>query len=88
LQFVLGTIYFCVLVTIFAFSLTGIAIPIMQELFHLPVVTVWDTYYFLPQWSYPLLVLAGLMLWTQSMHLVKWVGGLHGRYAKALLVTE
>jgi len=31
--------------------------------------------------------LGGILLWTVMMHLVKWVGGLHGRYAKALLVT-
>ena len=88
LQFVLGTIYFVVLVTILLFSLTGIAIPIAQELFHLPLVTVWDAHYYLPQWSYPLMILSGILLWTSTMHLVRWVGGLHGRYAKALLVTE
>lgn len=88
LQFVLGTIYFVVLVTIFAFALTGLAIPILQELFHLPVVTIWDAHYYLPQWTYPLLIFAGVLLWTATMHLVKWIGGLHGRYAKALLVTD
>ena len=88
IQFVLGNVYLIVLVFLFAFSLTGIAIPIVQEFFHLPTVTVWDTYYFLPQWSYPLLILLGILLWTSTMHLVRWIGGLHGRYAKALLVTD
>jgi len=88
LQFVLGIVYFLVLVTIFAFSLTGIAIPILQEVFNLPIVTNYDVYYFLPQWGYPLVILAGLFLWTSTMHMVRWVGGLHGRYAKALLVAE
>ena len=88
LQFVLGTVYFTVLFILFAFSLTGLGIPIVQELFHLPVVSVWDTHYYMPQWAYPLAILFGILLWTSTMHLVKWVGGLHGRYAKALLVTE
>lgn len=88
LQFVLGTVYFCVLVTIFAFSLSGLAIPVLQEIFHLPVVTVWDAHYYLPQWGYPLVVLGCILLWTINMHLVRWVGSLHGRYAKALLVTD
>ena len=87
IQFVLGTVYFVVLVTIFAFALTGLAIPVVQEVFHLPIVTNYDMHYFLPQWGYPLVVLAGILLWTTTMHLVKWVGSLHGRYAKALLVT-
>jgi hypothetical protein len=47
-----------------------------------------DFPYFLPTWSYPLVILAGVLLWTSTMHLVKLVGGLHGRYAKALLVTS
>jgi hypothetical protein len=88
LQFVLGTVYFVVLVTVFALSLTGIAIPILQEIFHLPVVQNGSLYYYLPNWGYPLVILAGILLWTVTMHLVRFVGGLHGRYAKALLVTE
>jgi uncharacterized membrane protein len=88
LQFVLGTAYFVVLVTVFALSLSGVAIPVLQEVFHLPVVQDGSLHYYLPTWGYPLVVLAGIVLWTVTMHLVKWVGGLHGRYAKALLVTE
>ena len=88
LQFVLGTVYFVVLVTVFSLSISFVAIPILQEVFHLPVVQNYDVHYFLPQWGYPLVVLAGILLWTLTMHLVKWVGSLHGRYAKALLVTE
>jgi uncharacterized membrane protein len=87
LQFVLGTLYFNVLVILLATSLSGIAIPIVQEVFNLPIVTTYDLQYYLPQWGYPLVVLAGILLWTSTMHLVRWVGGLHGRYAKALLVS-
>jgi hypothetical protein len=36
----------------------------------------------------PLEILAGILLWTLTMHLVRWIGSLHGRYAKALLVTD
>jgi len=88
IQLLLGNIYFVVLVTVFAFSLFGIAIPIMQEAFHLGVVQNYDTYYYMPQWGYPLVVLAGIFIWTTMMHLVKFIGGLHGRYAKAMLVAE
>jgi hypothetical protein len=88
LQLVLGTVYFVVLVTVFALSLSGIAIPILQEAFHLPVVQNGSLYYYLPSWGYPLVVLVGVLLWTVMMHLVRLVGVLHGRYAKALLVTS
>ena len=88
LQFVLGTVYFVVLVTVFAFSITGIAIPIIQEGFGLPIVVNYGDVYYLPNWAYPLVILAGITLWTATMHLVRWVGGLHGKYAKAMLVRE
>ena len=84
-----GTLYFVILVTTLAFSLFGIAIPIVQEVFSLPIIVLpGSVEYYLPQWGYPLVVLAGLLLWTVTMHLVKWIGGLHGRYAKAMLVVE
>ena len=88
IQFVLGTVYFVVLVTILALSLSGIAIPILQDVFHLPVVSTGSMFYYVPTWGYPLVILAGILLWTITMHIVKFIGQLHGRYAKALLVTE
>ncbi|MEW5830289.1 MAG: sensor domain-containing protein [Chloroflexota bacterium] len=89
LQIVLGIFYFFVLVILFVFSLTGLAIPIVQEYFDIPAITIGGgLFIYLPDWSYPLTVLAGLLLWTVTMHAVKYVGQLHGRYAKALLVTE
>ena len=89
LQFVLGTIYFVVLVTVFAFAASFVALPVVQEVLNVPVIEFSNGVdYFLPQWGYPLAMVGGILLWTVMMHLVKWVGGLHGRYAKALLVTS
>ena len=88
IQFVLGNIYFVLLVTLFALSLTGIAIPVIQEIFNLPFIDAGSTGYYLPQWGYPLVLLAGTLLWTATMHFVKWVGSLHGRYAKAMLIAR
>lgn len=88
LQFVFGTVYFVVLVTVFAFAASFVALPVLQEVLNVPLFqNVNGVNYYLPQWGYPLAVLGGILLWTGTMHLVKWVGGLHGRYAKALLVT-
>ena len=88
LQLVLGVIYFIILITSFTISLAGMAIPIVQEVFNEPIARYGSMYYSLPIWGYPLVVLAGFLLLTVTMHLVKLVGGLHGRYAKALLVVE
>ena len=90
-QFVLGTAYFVVIVTVFAFALSAVAVPIVQEVFGLPVmqsVNSVNFHYFMPQWGYPLTVLAGFLLWTAMMHVIKFVGGLHGRFAKFMLITE
>lgn len=88
IQLVLGIIYFVVLVTLFALSLAGIAIPVIQEMFNLPFIDAGSTGYYFPQWGYPLVLLAGFLLWTATLHLVKWVGNLHGRYAKAMLIAR
>ena len=87
-QFALGIIYFVVLVFAFSFALSTIAIPILQEVFHLPVMQIDNLYYFVPQWGYPLTIMAGIVLLTAMMHVVKFVGGLHGRFAKFMLIAE
>ena len=87
LQLAFGTVYFVVLVTVFSFAASFTALPIVQEVLNVPVIQYGNGVdFFLPQWGYPLAMLGGVLLWTATMHLVKWVGGLHGRYAKALLV--
>lgn len=88
IQFVLGTIYFVLIVTTLSFSLSLIAIPFLQETFHTGAITLRNVQYFLPTWSYPLFILSGFMLWTTFMNVARWIGQLHGKMAKALLVTE
>lgn len=88
LQFVLGTVYFVVLVTVLSFSLSFIAIPVLQEYFNQGAVYNNGIRYFFPSWSYPLLVLGGFLLWTIFMNIARSVGQLHGRMAKWLLVSE
>jgi hypothetical protein len=44
--------------------------------------------YFPPTYLDPLLVIFGFLLLTASMHLFKWIGQLHGKYAKMFLVTD
>ncbi len=88
LQFPLGVIYFYVTIVVFAFSLSGIAIPIIQGVFNLPVGNIEGVHYYVPTLALPLVVADGILLWTGYMHLAKFVGKLHGQYAKGMLVSE
>ena len=88
IQFVFGTIYFVLFVTVLSFSLSFIAIPFVQEILGLGVVTINDMRYYVPTWSYPLLIVGGVLLWTTFMNIARGVGQLHGRLAKSMLVTD
>ncbi len=85
LQMPLGVIYFTMLVILFAGSLTLLAAPFVQVWMHFPVITIDGGPLFLSPAALALLDIGGLILLTATMHLIRGVGGWHGRYAKALL---
>ncbi|MFC1913414.1 sensor domain-containing protein [Chloroflexota bacterium] len=87
LQLPLGTIYFSTFITLIALSLFGIAIPILQLGFDVPININGGAYY-LAGWMLPLAVVAGVLLATLTMHLAKYVGHMHGAMAKTLLVRS
>ena len=88
IQFVLGTVYFILIVIVLSFSLSFIAVPFLQETLHQKLIVIGNVHYFLPVWSYPLFILGGILLWTIFMHIARGIGQLHGRLAKWMLVTE
>jgi hypothetical protein len=88
IQFVLGTVYFVGFVTLLSFSLSFIATPFVQEILGTGVIMNNDVRYYLPTWSYPLLILGGILLWTTFMNIARGIGQLHGRLAKFMLVTD
>ncbi len=88
IQFILGTLYFVLFTVVLSFSLSFIAIPFLQELFGRGFVENNDFRYYFPTWSYPLLVVGGIFLWTLFMNFARGIGQLHGRMAKAMLVTD
>jgi uncharacterized membrane protein len=87
-QFVLGTVYFVLFVTVLSFSLSFIAIPVFQEMWGVGAIMNNGIRYSFPTWSYPLFVSGGVLLWTLFMNLARGIGQLHGRMAKSMLVTE
>lgn len=89
LQFVLGTVYFVLIVTVLSFSLSFIAIPVLQEIFDQGALMLNNNIrYTFPTWSYPLWILGGILLWTTFMNIARSIGQLHGKMAKWLLVSE
>jgi hypothetical protein len=88
LQMPLGILYFTLTVTLFSLSMGLMAAPLLQLITHFPIVSLGSARYFLPIWSMPVFLLAGFLLWTVAMHIGKFIGTWHGRYAKWMLVTE
>jgi hypothetical protein len=88
LQMPLGVIYFTLIVTLFSLSLGLMAAPLVQSVTDFPIMSIGVARYHLPLWSTPLFLLAGFLIWTLTMHLGKFVGQFHGKYAKMFLVTD
>ena len=88
IQFVLGTIYFVLIVTVLSLSLSFMALPFVQAFWNIPVVNIGAERLFLPYWMLTLMSVSGFLLWTAFMNIARGVGQLHGKMAKALLVTE
>jgi len=88
IQMALGIVYFTLVVTFFSVSLSFMAIPLMQSILVGGGISWNDVHFTLPVWGFPVVILIGFLLWTVFMHLGRGIGRLHGRYAKAMLVTE
>ena len=88
LQFPLGTLYFCVFVTLLTTSLALLAAPVLQLGFNLPIIHLSSGVYFLSIWQLALLFLGGVLLLPTSLHLAKAIGRFHGKLARTLLVSK
>jgi hypothetical protein len=87
LQMPLGVIYFTLNVVLITLSLSFIAAPFIQLIWNYPIISLDTGRLFLPYWAMPLMAIGGFVLLTLTMHIVRAVGGLHGRYAKWMLVS-
>jgi hypothetical protein len=87
LLFPLGFIYAAAFSLLFTFSLTFIASPVLELVFHLPLDLFGDNV-FTPVWFLPVVCIAGLILLPLTFHLAKFIGKIHGRFAKSMLVKK
>jgi len=86
----LGIIYFTAMVTLISVSLALIVSPIAAYFFNLPIGSfsngeiIWQ----IPDYLTPLFSVLGVFLGTATLHVSRWVGQVHGKFAKALLVSD
>jgi len=87
LKLPLGIIYFVVFIVLISLALSGIALPILEQVFDLQPLVINNVPYYTPVWLLPLTVIAGILLLILTMHLAKVLGRMQGALAKALLVS-
>lgn len=88
MQMPLGVLYFTILSTAFALSLGFISLPILQTVLKMPLLSIGNQTYYVPGVALPFIVAWGVCLWTSIMHLIRFIGQLHGRFAKFMMVAE
>ena len=86
----LGIIYFTVMVTLIALAGAFIAAPIAAIVFNVPfeAISYGEVIWYVPDYLTPLFAIFGVFLATVTMHIARWTGKVHGKFAKALLVSD
>lgn len=86
-QLPLGYIYLGLSAALLLFSLAFITSPVAELVFHKPL-DLFGAEAFTPVWLLPIVSVAGFFLLALTLHLAKWVGKVHGRWAKFMLVRK
>ena len=90
LMLALGTIYFTLVVTGIATSLALIATPIAASLGFEGTVMLdgYDLWAMAAPWQWVLAIIGGVLLLFATLHLARFIGRMHGKLAKAMLVSN
>lgn len=88
LQLPLGIVYFTVMISLIAVSLSLFAMPVLHYVFGFPIAHTNHHDYYLPGWSMPLVVMGGFLLTIVTLHAARGIGRLHARYAKRMLLKR
>ncbi|HUV30418.1 MAG TPA: sensor domain-containing protein [Acidobacteriota bacterium] len=84
----LGILYFTIAILMFALSLEFIAGPIVLNALDLPFIMIGHySIYLSLEWA-PLLMFAGILILMVSMHVAKFLGRMHARLARAMLIRR
>ena len=87
LLFPLGLIYCGVFSLLLFFSLCFITSPVLELVFHVPLDLFGDNV-FTPVWFLPIVCIGGFFLLPLTFHFAKFMGKVHGRFAKSMLVRK
>jgi hypothetical protein len=88
LQMPLGIVYFTIIVTLIAVSLGFIFKPLLELGWGIPTFVIGNFGYYTPDWAFPFCIIGGILLLFATMHVAKFIGKLHGMWAKVMLVRE
>ena len=87
LLFPLGLIYYGLFGLLFVLSLIFITSPVLELVFHIPLDLFGDNV-FTPVWFLPVVCIAGFTLLPLTFHFAKFIGKIHARFAKSMLVKK
>lgn len=87
LHFPLGWLHFMIVFVMFGFSIKCAFYPVWYWGLGRSLITLGQPFY-PPAWSYPLVVLAGILMFFATLHLAGLIGKIHGRFAKFMLVRK
>jgi uncharacterized membrane protein len=83
----LGLLYFLPVPLLLALSIKCALYPLWYWGLGRPLITIGRPIY--PEaWMYPLVVAAGILLFFSTLHLARFIGKVHGRFAKYMLVRK
>jgi uncharacterized membrane protein len=87
LHFPLGLVYFTITFLMFALSIKCTIYPVWYGVLDRPLITLGQPLY-PPVWSFPLIIVFGIVLFFSSLHFAKLTGKAHGRFAKSMLIRK
>jgi uncharacterized membrane protein len=88
IHFPLGLVYGGITLVLFSLSLKAILYPLLDGLFGRPLITLGSQAYHTSPWLFPLVSAVGIVLFALTLHFIKMIGSIYGRYAKAMLVKK
>ena len=87
LHFPLAWLHFMIVFVMFGFSIKFAVYPVLHWGLGRALITIGQPFY-PPAWSYPLVVLVGILMFFVTLHLASLIGKIQGRFAKYMLVRK
>jgi hypothetical protein len=87
LHFPLAWLHFMIVFVMFGFSIKSALYPVWHWGLGRALITFNQPFY-PPAWSYPLVVVVGILMFFVTLHLASLMGKIHGRFAKFMLVRK